>query len=110
MTTIRFRLLPEHLTLLAHANVGYNDHCEYGAPEICPKRPYGNSGSLIERDIAWLLGWIARDEKPTAGQAARGRELHEQTGTALAIVLSTQSFVPGLYEREQYGGTWRMVT
>ena len=29
--------------------------CEYGAPEINPKRPYGNSS--VELDICEILGW-----------------------------------------------------
>jgi len=45
MTNKQFELKQEHLTLLKKANVGWQD-CEFGAPEINPKRPYGNSGVL----------------------------------------------------------------
>jgi hypothetical protein len=42
----------DHLTLLAHAHWRMSD-CEYGAPEMDGKRPYGNSG--VEDDLAELL-------------------------------------------------------
>lgn len=48
MTTIT----PDHLTLLANAKWRMSD-CEYGAPEIDGKRPYGNSG--VEQDLEDLL-------------------------------------------------------
>ena len=34
--------------------VDWND-CEYGAPTIDPKRPYGNSD--VEHEIIAILGW-----------------------------------------------------
>lgn len=36
---------PEHIKLLRNMNVGWNDAMA-GAPEISPKRPYGNSNHL----------------------------------------------------------------
>jgi hypothetical protein len=42
MKTQTFKLTDEHLKLLRRFNVGWQDS-ESGAPEIDPKRPYGNS-------------------------------------------------------------------
>ena len=38
----RFEIKPEHLKLIRRFCIGWQD-CEFGAPEIDPKRPYGNS-------------------------------------------------------------------
>ncbi|MCU1325011.1 MAG: hypothetical protein JWN34_381, partial [Bryobacterales bacterium] len=48
-----FFVTSEHLKLLQRMCVGWQD-CEYGAPEIDPKRPYGNSS--VEYDILEILG------------------------------------------------------
>lgn len=48
-----FTVTDDHLKLLRRASVGWSD-CEFGAPEIDPKRPYGNSNVL--GDIAEILG------------------------------------------------------
>lgn len=48
----------DHLTLLKEMVVGWQD-AEYGAPEVDPKRPYGNSAAA--EDIYEALGW----EMPT---------------------------------------------
>jgi len=42
---IRFELTEQHLKLIRRMTVRYNDYCEFGAPEIDPKRPYGNSSA-----------------------------------------------------------------
>ena len=106
-----FTLTPAHLALLNAAYVRWDD-CEYGAPAIDSKRPYGNSGSLVERDIARILGWIYRDEEPTEAQREHALQLHAETETALQIVLSTQSFKCGVYQSEaRMGGPtrWRLI-
>lgn len=63
MTTIT----RDHLTLLANANWRMSD-CEYGAPEIDGKRPYGNSS--VESDLEELLPHLDEHER-----SARHREL-----------------------------------
>ena len=59
---------PEHLKLLAKANWRYED-CEYGAPAIDCKRPYGNSS--VESDIAEILGWKLFENKDGETQLSR---------------------------------------
>ncbi len=49
----RFILTDEHVKLLRQANVSW-DGCEFGAPGIDPKRPYGNGD--VHSDIVEILG------------------------------------------------------
>jgi len=103
----RFVLTEEHLSLLRHAFVGWDD-IEYGAPAIDPKRPYGNSSVAL--DIAEILGWeVAEDDELTQGQRDHARVLHEATRDALQIVLTTGSFEPGTYEADRYRLDWKRV-
>lgn len=108
MTNQRFELTEDLIKLLRRSYVsrGLSD-VEYGASEINGKRPYGNSD--VERDIAEILGWEVDDAGPTDEQEKKAREIHEQTPTALQIVLATGEFVPGLYEASAYGVNWRRV-
>lgn len=98
-----FTLKPEHITLLRHAYVQWQD-CETGAPEIDPKRPYGNSSVAL--DVAEILGEKAPDEDEDGARAWREWEekrepelmqLHRETETALQIILATGAFEPGEY-------------
>lgn len=104
----RFELKSEHIKLLRAAYVDWDD-CEYGAPAINCKRPYGSSA--VESSIAEVLGY----DKPCY-ECGRGwppdvdlRALHEETRTALQIILRTGSFTPGVYEAPDYTQNWRMV-
>lgn len=104
---IKFELRPEHVKLLSSAYV-YWEGGEFGAPSIDCKRPYGNS-SVIE-DIAEILGLEqfedADGEKHLSKeQVELCEKLHGETEQALQIVLSTKSFEPGIYVREQYEQT-----
>lgn len=90
-----FTLTEEHVTLLQHAYVGWED-CEYGAPSIDCKRPYGNSS--VEEDIAKILGWKVDDaEGLTEEQRNRAAVVHGETQQALQIILETRAFTPGVY-------------
>lgn len=90
-----FRLTEEHIALLRAMCVGWQD-CEYGAPEINPKRPYGNSS--VELDIAEILGWeVDEDEGLTDEQRDRAAALHGETELALQVALQAGSFTPGEY-------------
>lgn len=96
-----FVITEDHLKLLQQMNVHWHD-CEYGAPCIDPKRPYGNSSVAL--DIAQLLGWWLPDEETCddyddAMEAieTEANELHRQMETVLQIVLVTQSFKAGKY-------------
>lgn len=126
----RFEVLPEHLILLRNMYVGWND-CEYGAPEIDPKRPYGNSS--VKMDLIELLGVKAltskvfelnlfgksylltgEDKHNLDLEGAEDLEavlntLHKETKTALQIALATGKFEVGVYECGEYSQDWKKV-
>lgn len=110
---LTFELTEDHLKLLRKAVVRWED-CEYGAPAVDPKRPYGNS-SGIEVQIAEILGWdmfIDQDEFPhlSRQQYDRARQLHGETTVALQIVLRLGTFETGTYERSQrWEDDWKAV-
>ena len=107
-----FELKEDHLKLLKKAYWSWND-CEYGAPEIDPKRPYGNSSVL--QDIAEILG-EEQQLCPHCGEPLdeldyhRYNELHKELETALRIIHSLQTFQTGLYARTtDYSNNWKLV-
>lgn len=105
-----FTVTHDHLKLLRMMYVGWQD-CEYGAPEINPKRPYGNSD--VEGDIAEILGWAyEEDEYYGLPEDLRGeaRDLHRQMQTVLQILLCNLHIYPGKYERkDRYSIQWSFV-
>ena len=87
-----FELKEEHIKLLTEAYVSWFD-CEFGAPAIDCKRPYGNSYVLGDINEILNIGQYNEDE----GEFSRADEelmikFHEETQTALQIILSTKSF------------------
>ena len=97
----RFVLREDHITLLASAIMCWND-CEYGAPCIDPKRPYGNSSG--SEDVCRVLGWEKlgdNGDEPcfSSVQRKKARAIHEETETALEVILQSRSFVCGEYTR-----------
>lgn len=110
---VTFEVTEDHLKLLRNMWVNWQD-CEYGAPEIDPKRPYGNSS--VEYDIAEILGIPIPGEdenyepRPFPPEAlARIQRLHRETGTALQIALRVGKFEAGLYESQEYIQNWQKV-
>lgn len=101
----RFTVTPAHLALLRHAYIGWED-CEFGAPAIDCKRPYGNS--YVYGDIAEILNIIPAgdDGDFSEAQEAYMRQLHEETQTVLQIILSTGEMAPGDYEAPAYSTEW----
>lgn len=105
--TEQFTVLPEHIKLLSHMRVGWQD-CEFGAPEIDPKRPYGNSSVL--HDISDILVECQDDEEYLETLYNDGNErfekLHKETEIALQILLDNLTIEPKTYTRKRYGGKW----
>lgn len=100
-----FVLTEDHLKLLGRMWVGWQD-CETGAPEIDPKRPYGNSS--VWRDVAEILGWEV-PEAETAGAdeeretlRKRADMLHRETEDALQICLQFREFRLGTFRERPY--------
>lgn len=93
--TSMFELTKQHLALLTRACVGWNN-CEAGAPEIDPKRPYGNSD--VANDVADILG--LKNEKK-CDECGRGNideaallKIHHETLQALQIILGNLDTTP----------------
>lgn len=104
-----FMVVDEHIKLLKAAWVSWDD-CEFGAPCIDPKRPYGNSSVLS--DIAGIIGLtVCEDEEGekhlSAEQAILCSGLHREMEVALQILLSLCHIEAGEYECEKYGNKWR---
>jgi len=106
---IRFELTDQHLKLIRRMTVKYNDYCEFGAPEIDPKRPYGNSS--VYYDIGEILniepkGGDIDDPEFTEEQKEFMLALHKSTAKALQVILASGSFEIGVYESEEYLDNW----
>jgi hypothetical protein len=108
----RFLLTDEHIKLLRAMYVEW-DSCEFGAPAIDSKRPYGNSGYRVFRDIAKIIGDPPMEdhwESFPAETETRYENLHYDTRTALQIVLRTGQFEAGWYATSSdYTQDWTPV-
>ena len=106
-----FKVTPDHIKLLQHMYVSWFD-CEYGAPCIDPKRPYGNS--FVEGDIAEILGWDIDDDYSDLFEATREKcaAIHAEMQTVLQILVSNLSIQPGTYAKTSlYTATsWRFFS
>lgn len=92
----RFTVTEDHIKLLRQAYVGW-DECEYGAPAIDCKRPYGNSD--VPDDIRKILS----NPSLTYEEC---RTLHEETKAALQIILATGGFECGEFFADEYRRNW----
>lgn len=101
-----FELKEEHIKLLSKAYIDLSN-CETGAPEIDPKRPYGNS--YVAGDVAEILGWEIEEDGLTDDQFEDAMMLHYGTVQALQIILQCKTFKPGIYvNKEKYGAKWEL--
>lgn len=106
----QFTVTDEHIKLLRAANVGWED-CEFGAPSIDCKRPYGNSD--VHADIAEILSITPivsddRGAKFSNEQTDRMDVLHKETKTALQIFLATGEMKAGRYVADNYDRNWQL--
>ena len=127
----QFEVTPEHLALLQRFCVDWED-CEFGAPCIDCKRPYGNSD--VHQDMLEIIGlkeirsgvyeftlygktWLLKGEDKYNIYLDGADEeslievlnkLHKETETALQICLSTRTFTPGIFEEQDYGD-WKVT-
>ena len=104
---IEFQLTEDHIKLLRQMEVGWQRD-EFGAPEIDPKRPYGNS--QVYYDIAEHLGRDIPEEPKEFSDEEKAEmfKLHRETETALQIVLRTGNFAPGVYVADRYMQDWKL--
>jgi len=108
-----FELKQVHLDLLKNMYVDWDD-CEFGAPCINPKRPYGNSD--VEDDIAEIIkfpkkgNWDFEEEMWNEEAQKKMFKLHKEMQIVLQIVLRCQNFKLGKYrKKEEYGQDWILV-
>ena len=110
-----FEVTLDHIKLLRRMYVSWND-CEYGAPEINPKRPYGNSSVAL--DIAEILGWKVPNENlidaseygTTMAIIIAARTLHRGMDKVLQIFIDNFGITTGVYTKEKYSSeAWRLV-
>ena len=112
---VEFELTEVLLVLLTRMSVRYRSDAEFGAPVIDPKRPYLSSDPY--KDITEILGLTCKpDENGDFSEEDRAEmdALHQDTETALQIVLHTAKFEPGVYEGLEivpgkYGRYWKKV-
>ena len=112
MDKITFVVKENHLKLLRRAYVSWDD-CEYGAPAIDCKRPYGNSD--VVNDMMEILGIDNKkrfpDDEPfyTDEEIEYVENLHAETKVVLQIVLATGMFKAGTYESDKYTDNWKKI-
>ena len=109
---IKFELTKQHLKLTREMNISYNEYCEFGAPEVDPKRPYVNSD--VYGDIARILDIkpaLIKDEEEIYSNEQEDEmlKIHKETAQALQVILASGSFEAGIYEAENYRGNWAKV-
>ena len=109
MITGTFTVTEQHIKLIQNMWIEYNGYTEFGAPEVDPKRPYGNGD--VYNDIANLLEIKPEGEKEDEDDDYRAfsdkqesmmLQLHMDTAKALAIMVQHLGITPGKYEQHDY--------
>jgi len=104
-----FEITEDHLKLLDRMWVGW-ESCEFGAPAIDCKRPYGNS--FVYGDIAEIIGIeFDEDHEFNDEQIERMNKLHKEMQTVLQILVvnARTGITVGSYECEEYGTNWKRM-
>lgn len=95
-----FTLTEDHIKLLRRAAIEWDgDDAYQGHFAQHSKRPYGNSGVL--GDVRDILDRDLTDEE--------SQNIHEETATALEVVLTAGEFRPGTYVCDWPRRNWRLV-
>ena len=106
----KFTLTNDHIKLIRNMCVSWED-CEFGAPSIDCKRPYGNSD--VVSDIAKILDIkpIETDDEYVwpKGTTELCEKIHLETKTALQIILAVGYFKVGDYMADDYSRDWRPI-
>ena len=105
-----FTLTPQHVALLRGLYVDWSTYAYEGAPAVNLKRPYGSSD--IVESIAAIIGIEPEDTNEfgdpvlSPSQCDACRQIHQETGVAMQVVLRTGSFEPGEYVADHYRTNW----
>lgn len=114
MDPVRFEVTENHLKLLERFWFDYNDWTEFGAPEVDPKRPYGNSdvygdlGEILEIEPEVEDSW--GDRYYSKSQKEELLAIHKEMTTVLNILtnVAREGVQPGWYVKETpYGNNWK---
>lgn len=107
-----FKITEAHLKLAKKMCVSWED-CEFGAPSINCKRPYGNSDVIS--DIGKILGLPKQQGKDGEEDYPESledymQELHKSMEIALQIFLLSGEFRVGIYEKQdEYSSlSWKL--
>lgn len=103
-----FEIKEEHMRLLKRLNVQWQD-CEFGAPEIDPKRPYGNSD--VVQDIKEIIHKDGELPKNTCKHCEEDNvvypftdeqytQFHKDMEKVLQIIFVTGTVSKGIYKQE----------
>lgn len=116
-----FDVKPYHLRLLQKCYTSW-DVCEFGAPQIDPKRPFGNSGAnsiltVVAKEtgaLDHLMDSLDLDEcniydvlKPEKTQELI--HIYKELEICLQILLNDLAIVPGRYQLIGYGKNWKYI-
>ena len=106
-----FTITERHLKLLEKMYVRYEDNFEFGAPIVCPKRPYGNSNVIS--DIGNILDMpsvsIDGEKRYIDDVQEEMCKLHKETAIALQICLRMGKFEVGEFHTKNWGFDWTVV-
>lgn len=116
-----FEVKPYHLKLLQRCWTSW-DHCEFGAPEIDPKRPFGNSGAssilaVVAKETGALdqIGNLVDLDEYTIYDVLKLEKIQElnniykELEICLQILLNDLAIVPGRYQLIGYGKNWKYI-
>lgn len=96
-----FELSEDHLKLLSNFYITWQDSYN-GAPEVNPKRPYGDS--MILNSICEILGWETEEEYLEEDEDLMDEAfaIHKEMETVLQILVdnATIGISPGKYKGE----------
>ena len=127
-----FKITKNHVKLLRRMYTSWDD-CEFGSPEIDPKRPYGNSD--VHQDMLEILGlrelkegiyefklnsrkWLLKGEDEYnidlegVDEDALKEELdklHAEMETVLQILLRVGTLPVGVYESDECNENWKLT-
>ena len=104
-----FTVKEQHIKLLKSAYVSW-DGCEFGAPAIDCKRPYGN-GNVIRDMVKILFGEMDEDTQEKLEENLEDFliNLHNELKDVLQIFLSTGEMKAGKYQKKDYTKDWEKV-
>lgn len=109
-----FELTEDHIKLLEYSNINYSPHCEHGYIGLDCKRPFGNSNLVDDMANILEIEPVKTDDDEIHWPKGTSERMQiifeEELPKALAIILKTKSFQPGLYECDEYYDNWRIST